>query len=38
MFGFPRLKETVAGAPGGQALIDQVLGVLQASTGPATGP
>ena len=25
MFGFPRLKETVADAPGGQELIDRVL-------------
>src|SRR5215211_1950279 len=34
MFGFPRLKETVAGAPGGQQLIDRVLGDLQAHLGP----
>src|SRR5215218_10463889 len=34
MFGFPRLKETVAGAPGGQQLIDRVLGDLEAFTGP----
>jgi serine phosphatase RsbU (regulator of sigma subunit)/anti-sigma regulatory factor (Ser/Thr protein kinase) len=34
MFGFPRLKETVADAPGGQALIDRVLADLEAFTGP----
>jgi serine phosphatase RsbU (regulator of sigma subunit)/anti-sigma regulatory factor (Ser/Thr protein kinase) len=34
MFGFPRLKETVAGAPGGQELIDRVLADLEAFTGP----
>jgi serine phosphatase RsbU (regulator of sigma subunit)/anti-sigma regulatory factor (Ser/Thr protein kinase) len=34
MFGFPRLKETVADAPGGQALIDRVLADLDAFTGP----
>src|ERR671925_372740 len=34
MFGFPRLKETVAGAVGGQALIDRVLADLEAFTGP----
>jgi serine phosphatase RsbU (regulator of sigma subunit)/anti-sigma regulatory factor (Ser/Thr protein kinase) len=34
MFGFPRLKETVAAAPGGQALIDRVLADLEAFTGP----
>jgi serine phosphatase RsbU (regulator of sigma subunit)/anti-sigma regulatory factor (Ser/Thr protein kinase) len=35
MFGFPRLKETVADAPGGQALIDRVLADLDAFTGPS---
>lgn len=34
MFGFPRLKETVAAAPGGQHLIDRVLVDLEAFTGP----
>jgi serine phosphatase RsbU (regulator of sigma subunit)/anti-sigma regulatory factor (Ser/Thr protein kinase) len=34
MFGFPRLKETVADAPGGQALIDRVLADLETFTGP----
>ncbi len=34
MFGFPRLKETVADAPGGQELIDRVLSDLEAFTGP----
>jgi serine phosphatase RsbU (regulator of sigma subunit)/anti-sigma regulatory factor (Ser/Thr protein kinase) len=34
MFGFPRLKETMADAPGGQELIDRVLGDLEAFTGP----
>src|SRR3954454_3532322 len=34
MFGFPRLKETMAGAPGGQELIDRVLRDLDAFTGP----
>ncbi len=34
MFGFPRLKETVAGAPGGQQLIDRVLKDLEDFTGP----
>ena len=34
MFGFPRLKETVGAAPGGQALIDRVLAELDAFTGP----
>ena len=34
MFGFPRLKETVAAAPGGQHLIDRVLADLEAFTGP----
>ncbi len=29
MFGFPRLKETVGAAPGGQAMIDRVLEVLE---------
>ena len=33
MFGFPRLKETVAAAPGGQELIDRVLADLEAFTG-----
>jgi len=33
MFGFPRLKETVAGSPGGQALIDRVITELEAFTG-----
>jgi len=36
MFGFPRLKETVADAPGGQALIDRVLADLEIFTGPGT--
>jgi serine phosphatase RsbU (regulator of sigma subunit)/anti-sigma regulatory factor (Ser/Thr protein kinase) len=35
MFGFPRLKETVASAPGGQELIDRVLSDLDAFTGPS---
>jgi serine phosphatase RsbU (regulator of sigma subunit)/anti-sigma regulatory factor (Ser/Thr protein kinase) len=35
MFGFPRLKETVAGAAGGQALIDHILAELEAFVGPA---
>jgi anti-sigma regulatory factor (Ser/Thr protein kinase) len=34
MFGFPRLKQTVADGAGGQALIDRVLGALAAFTGP----
>lgn len=34
MFGFPRLKETVAQAPGGQELIDRVLSDLEAFVGP----
>jgi serine phosphatase RsbU (regulator of sigma subunit)/anti-sigma regulatory factor (Ser/Thr protein kinase) len=34
MFGFPRLKETMAGSAGGQELIDRVLGDLEAFTGP----
>ncbi len=34
MFGFPRLKQTCAEAPGGQALIDRVLADLAAFTGP----
>jgi serine phosphatase RsbU (regulator of sigma subunit)/anti-sigma regulatory factor (Ser/Thr protein kinase) len=34
MFGFPRLKETVAGAPGGRELIDQVLRDLEDFVGP----
>ena len=33
MFGFPRLKETMADAPGGQELIDRVLRDLEAFTG-----
>jgi serine phosphatase RsbU (regulator of sigma subunit)/anti-sigma regulatory factor (Ser/Thr protein kinase) len=35
MYGFPRLKQTVAGAPGGQRLIDRVLGELESFTGAA---
>jgi len=34
MFGFPRLKETVGSAPGGQKLIDRVLTDLERFTGP----
>jgi serine phosphatase RsbU (regulator of sigma subunit)/anti-sigma regulatory factor (Ser/Thr protein kinase) len=34
MFGFPRLKDTMAGAPGGQQLIDRVLSELADFTGP----
>jgi len=34
MFGFPRLKETVGDAPGGQELIDRVLRDLAEFTGP----
>src|ERR671923_1223365 len=34
MFGFPRLMETVAAAPGGQELIDRVIAELEAFTGP----
>ena len=34
MFGFPRLKETVARASGGQALIDRVLADVESFTGP----
>src|SRR5215217_6659192 len=34
MFGFPRLKETVAAVPGGQPLIDRVLRDLEDFTGP----
>jgi anti-sigma regulatory factor (Ser/Thr protein kinase) len=34
MFGFPRLRETMAGSPGGQELIDRVIAVLEAFTGP----
>ena len=34
MFGFPRLKETVAEAEGGQKLIDRVLRDVEAFTGP----
>src|SRR4051794_15640190 len=33
MFGFPRLKETVGDAPGGQALIDRVLAEVEDFTG-----
>src|SRR5436190_1120423 len=33
MFGFPRLKETVAAVPGGQQLIDRVLRDLDVFTG-----
>ena len=33
MFGFPRLKETVGAAPGGQAMIDRVLEVLERFVG-----
>ena len=36
MFGFPRLKDTVANAPGGQELIDHVLTDLDAFTGANT--
>src|SRR5918995_561412 len=34
MFGFPRLKETMADAPRGQELIDRVLSELEAFSGP----
>ena len=34
MFGFPRLKETMADAPGGRHLIDRVLRDLESFTGP----
>src|SRR6185436_20838835 len=34
MFGFPRLKETMARGAGGQELIDRVLADLDAFTGP----
>jgi serine phosphatase RsbU (regulator of sigma subunit)/anti-sigma regulatory factor (Ser/Thr protein kinase) len=34
MFGFPRLKETMADVAGGQALIDRVLRELDSFTGP----
>jgi serine phosphatase RsbU (regulator of sigma subunit)/anti-sigma regulatory factor (Ser/Thr protein kinase) len=34
MFGFPRLKDTMVGAPGGQQLIDRVLSELADFTGP----
>lgn len=34
MFGFPRLKQTVGDAPGGQPLIDRVLRDLDGFTGP----
>ena len=34
MFGFPRLKETVASGPTGQELIDRVLSEIEAFTGP----
>jgi serine phosphatase RsbU (regulator of sigma subunit)/anti-sigma regulatory factor (Ser/Thr protein kinase) len=33
MFGFPRLKETMAAAPAGQGLIDRVLAELETFTG-----
>jgi anti-sigma regulatory factor (Ser/Thr protein kinase) len=33
MFGSPRLKETVAGAPGGQRLIDRVIAEIEAFSG-----
>jgi serine phosphatase RsbU (regulator of sigma subunit)/anti-sigma regulatory factor (Ser/Thr protein kinase) len=33
MFGFPRLKDTVAATAGGQALIDRVISELEAFTG-----
>jgi serine phosphatase RsbU (regulator of sigma subunit)/anti-sigma regulatory factor (Ser/Thr protein kinase) len=33
MFGFPRLKQTVAGHAGGQALIDHVIAELETFTG-----
>jgi serine phosphatase RsbU (regulator of sigma subunit)/anti-sigma regulatory factor (Ser/Thr protein kinase) len=36
MFGFPRLKETVAAVAGGQDLIDRVLSDLEAFTGPGS--
>ncbi len=34
MFGFPRLKATMADNPGGQELIDRVIAVLESFTGP----
>jgi serine phosphatase RsbU (regulator of sigma subunit)/anti-sigma regulatory factor (Ser/Thr protein kinase) len=34
MFGFPRLKQTMAGVAGGQELIDRVISELAAFTGP----
>ncbi len=34
MFGFPRLKDTCAGAAVGQALIDRVLAEVEAFVGP----
>src|SRR5918999_3573277 len=34
MFGFPRLKETVASGPTGQELIDRVLSEIEAFSGP----
>jgi serine phosphatase RsbU (regulator of sigma subunit)/anti-sigma regulatory factor (Ser/Thr protein kinase) len=34
MFGFPRLKDEMAGRPGGNALIDHLLDRLKAHTGP----
>ncbi len=37
MFGFPRLKETVGAAPGGQELIDRVLAELERFTGAERG-
>jgi serine phosphatase RsbU (regulator of sigma subunit)/anti-sigma regulatory factor (Ser/Thr protein kinase) len=36
MFGFPRLKEIVAGSDGGQVLIDRVISELEAFTGPGS--
>jgi serine phosphatase RsbU (regulator of sigma subunit)/anti-sigma regulatory factor (Ser/Thr protein kinase) len=36
MFGFPRLKETMAAAPDGRELIDRVLRDLENFTGPGT--
>src|SRR3954454_9850059 len=33
MFGFPRLKQTVATGPAGQAMIDHVIATLEAFTG-----
>jgi serine phosphatase RsbU (regulator of sigma subunit)/anti-sigma regulatory factor (Ser/Thr protein kinase) len=36
MFGFPRLKSTMAGVSGGQELIDRVLADLDSFTGPGS--